>query len=328
MFFEHCVDGIAITDERGYVIESNASLASITGLRADALPGWNMFRFCALDQGRAHYRTIRTALATAGIWRGEASLTQAGHHTRCYPVRINTVRDEQGCTVMLIWTLADETYLAERQRELIHLAHHDPLTGLPNRRALMALLACLLDRPRRTIPGAVLYLDLDKFKQVNDALGHKVGDDLLRAIAVRLSARIRRADMVARLGGDEFVIVLERIADEKDAGVVAAHVIEAFRAPFELAEGKVVKIGVSVGVAILPAERIDAELLLDRADRAMYTAKGGRGACLLDVLGCRSDANLSDAPAGVTALHGDRGAEGGGRQALALASEPRFEPGR
>ena len=144
-------------------------------------------------------------------------------------LRINAIRDEQQKNVALIWTLIDETCMAEKQRELLRLAHHDPLTGLPNRRSLMSRLECMLNRPRKDTPSAVLYLDLDGFKQVNDTFGHKVGDELLQAVAARLNTRLRRTDMLSRLGGDEFVITLERIAHEEDAAVVAGHIIEQFR---------------------------------------------------------------------------------------------------
>lgn len=277
MFFEHCVDGIAMTDETGNVIEFNASMARITGLDAKVLLGLNLFSCSLFEPSREQGQAIRKALATDGIWCGEAvppnTELVSDHQSRHCPLRINAVHDEQGRVVMLIWTLIRDACLQQHQIQLIHLAHHDPLTGLPNRRALMARLTCLLDKPERATPGAVLYLDVDRFKQINDAFGHKAGDDLLRAIAVRLRTGLRRTDMVARLGGDEFVIVLERIAHEKDAAVVAAHVSEAFRAPFELSAGRAVRISVSVGVSILPPEQIDAEWLLDRADSAMYEAK-------------------------------------------------------
>jgi diguanylate cyclase (GGDEF)-like protein/PAS domain S-box-containing protein len=278
MIFEHCPDGIVITDARGYVIESNASLTRMTGYSLDELLDKNLFCLWAANLGRTYYRKIRRSIAYTGYWQGEVSPRLMRNYMHCYPVRINAIRNEQQKTLALIWTLCDETRLLEKHRELVRLAHCDSLTGLPNRRSLMARLQCMLNRPGRDIPGAVLYLDLDGFKQVNDAFGHKTGDHLLQAIAARLSARLRHTDMLARLGGDEFVVTLGRIADENVASAVAEHIIEQFQTPFELTDGNIVHIGASVGIAVLPPDRIDAELLLDRADRALYASKrAGRG---------------------------------------------------
>ncbi|CAB3803501.1 hypothetical protein LMG28138_05358 [Pararobbsia alpina] len=277
MIFEHCPDGIVITDARGCVIESNASFTRMTGYTVDELFDKNLFCLWVANDGRTHYRTIRRSIAYTGYWQGEVSPRLMRNYMHRYPLRINAIRNEQQKALALIWTLSDETRLPEKQRELVRLAHHDPLTGLPNRRSLMARLECMLNRPRRDTPSAVLYLDLDGFKQVNDTFGHKTGDNLLQAIAARLSARLRHNDMLARLGGDEFVIALERNSHE-DAAVVAEHIIEQFQTSFELADGNIVHIGASVGIASLPHDRIGAELLLDRADRALYAAKrAGKG---------------------------------------------------
>lgn len=278
MIFEHCSDGIVITDAWGYVVEPNASFTHMTGYRIDELLGKNLFCLWADNHGRALYCEIRRSITCTGYWQGEVVPRLMRNYTRHYSLRINAVRNEQRKPLALMWTFSDETRLSEKQRELVRLAYHDPLTGLPNRRSLMSRLECMLNRPRRDTPSAVLYFDLDGFKQVNDTLGHKTGDNLLQAIAARLSARLRHSDMLARLGGDEFVIALERIAHEEDAAVVAEHIIEQFQTAFELADGNIVHIGASVGIASLPHDRISADLLLDRADRALYAAKrAGKG---------------------------------------------------
>ncbi|MFM0307769.1 diguanylate cyclase [Paraburkholderia sp. RL17-383-BIF-A] len=279
MLFEHCQDGIAITDAKGFVLESNAAFTRIAGYRPDELLNKSLFCPWIANQGRTLYRAIRTSVTSTGYWQGEVPAPFMPDCMRRHSLRINTIQDELRKTVALIWTLTDETPLSEQQRELIRLAHQDPLTGLPNRRSLMSRLDRMLDRPPIDTPSAVLYVDLDGFKQVNDTLGHRAGDNLLQAVVTRINTRIRHSDMLARLGGDEFVIVLERIANEHDASVFAEQIIEQLRTPFELGDGNVIQIGASVGIALLPRERISAECLLDQADRALYTAKkAGKGA--------------------------------------------------
>lgn len=198
------------------------------------------------------------------------------HH---YSLRINAIRDDHGNTVALIWTLIDDTRLSEMRREMVRLAHHDPLTGLPNRLLLMSRLEHLLDRYRNDVTGAVLFVDLDGFKLVNDTFGHKTGDKLLQAVTARLNARLRHTHMLARLGGDEFVIVLEQIAHEQDAAIVAEDIIQQIHTPFTLADGTTVRIGASVGIGLLQQGAKNADQLLEQADHALYSAKrAGKGA--------------------------------------------------
>ena len=152
------------------------------------------------------------------------------------------------------------------------LALTDPLTGLPNRRLLVDRVSMSLVRARRDQSAmAVLYLDLDGFKEVNDRLGHGAGDALLKMVAGRLSAAVREEDTVARLGGDEFVIVLH-LSGGADAGPVASKIIKAVSQPYDI-EGQAVGITISAGVALYPVHGEDAETLMKSADLALYEAK-------------------------------------------------------
>jgi len=152
------------------------------------------------------------------------------------------------------------------------LALTDPLTGLPNRRLLVDRVSMALVRARRDQSAmAVLYLDLDGFKEINDRLGHGAGDALLKMVAGRLSAAVREEDTVARLGGDEFVIVLH-LSDGADAGQVASKLIAAVSQPYEI-EGQAVSVTISAGVALYPVHGEDAETLMKSADLALYEAK-------------------------------------------------------
>jgi diguanylate cyclase (GGDEF)-like protein len=167
---------------------------------------------------------------------------------------------------------------AARDWRLHVQAHFDPLTGLPNRMHLLTLLNQHIAAARRDQQrGAVLFLDLDRFKQTNDTLGHAAGDLLLRLAAERIRLAVRESDSVARIGGDEFTVVLPRIASSRDAGQVAANLIAALARPFEI-DGQKIYAGGSVGIALYPDDGVTAEELLKRADTAMYRAKDmGRG---------------------------------------------------
>ncbi|MDQ2103312.1 sensor domain-containing diguanylate cyclase [Azospirillum isscasi] len=176
---------------------------------------------------------------------------------------------------------AEET-LRRSEAEKDHLANHDALTGLPNRRLLFDRLDVALARSRRSgRPLALLFIDLDGFKAVNDRMGHDCGDEVLRIAATRLAGCLRRSDTVARVGGDEFTIVLEDVASAADAGGVAAKIVEAVALPIPVqgpVEGNTASIGASVGIALFPADGDDARSLLVAADGAMYRAKqAGRG---------------------------------------------------
>jgi diguanylate cyclase (GGDEF)-like protein len=160
-----------------------------------------------------------------------------------------------------------------------HMAHHDALTDLPNRLLLHSRLEHTLERAKRdSVLCAVLFLDLDRFKAVNDTLGHAAGDELLKLAAARMKERLRSTDTLARLGGDEFVIVLDGIASRPQAQQVAQDIIEKLCHPFQLSNGETVHIGTSVGMALFPDHGEEAHQLIHYADTALYQAKqDGKG---------------------------------------------------
>jgi diguanylate cyclase (GGDEF)-like protein len=163
--------------------------------------------------------------------------------------------------------------IKEMKQKYQHLAHHDMLTGLPNRSLFADRLQQMLAQAKRsTTHGALIYLDLDKFKPVNDTLGHNIGDLVLKAIAQRLQASVRESDTVARIGGDEFVVLLPVIETRQDASTVAEKIRLALEQPFEI-NGHIIKIGCSLGIAIYPEHGEDEISLMKNADTAMYLAK-------------------------------------------------------
>lgn len=172
-----------------------------------------------------------------------------------------------------VLVFSDLSQLKAYQAEIQHLAFHDALTGLPNRRLLKERLTQALgqaERHQRQL--ALMYLDLDHFKEVNDTLGHDGGDELLRAVAARLQEGVRATDTVARTGGDEFVVLLPEVAGQAAAEHVATHLLNALRAPLTL-KGQTWQVGVSIGLALFPDAGRDAGTLQQAADQAMYTAK-------------------------------------------------------
>jgi diguanylate cyclase (GGDEF)-like protein len=177
------------------------------------------------------------------------------------------------------WVVTHEDVTTQKQAEaqIEHMAHHDALTNLPNRMLLQQELQRALRWVARGQKLAVLFLDLDNFKGINDTLGHAVGDELLKAVAARLRACLRETDIVARLGGDEFIVVQTPIEEPSDAAALAKRIRHAFSAPCDLGDHQIA-IDTSIGIALAPNDGVDPEVLLKNADMALYDAKGaGRG---------------------------------------------------
>jgi diguanylate cyclase (GGDEF)-like protein len=208
-----------------------------------------------------------------------------GSRIRVVRERVRTIFDDCGIPVARVGTLIDITDLKEREAELAELALHDPLTRLPNRTALEERLASSMARCERNDRCcAVLFLDIDDFKSINDTRGHQFGDRALIAIAHRLTRNVRASDMVARLGGDEFVVLIDDLYTE-EAGLDAARkLLRSLDDPFSVG-GEDVSVSASIGVAVYPHSGKDPKELLHIADREMYAVKrnGGRGVKLANV---------------------------------------------
>ncbi|WP_052402496.1 bifunctional diguanylate cyclase/phosphodiesterase [Muricoccus aerilatus] len=191
--------------------------------------------------------------------------------------RVRLEYDREGSPLSAVGVIIDLTERREAEARIAHLAYHDALTGLPNRVLLRDRLDAALARARRGEGFAVLCLDLDRFKEVNDSLGHPIGDALLRAVSERLQSAVRAVDTLARLGGDEFAVIQANVDQPGAATSLARRLVEVLGEPFDI-EGHHLVIGTSIGVATAPDDSLDADVLLKAADMALYSAKAeGRG---------------------------------------------------
>ncbi|MFZ5519961.1 MAG: PAS domain S-box protein [Pseudomonadota bacterium] len=280
---EHAQEVYVATNAAGEITEWNRQAERTFGWRRDEVMGRPLLATIVPPQQRAAYRAfLKRALRTVGtsVLETPLELQALRRDGSVFPVEVRASTLASGGGSMLCAFLHDisDRKALERLRE--EQALLDTLTGLPNRRALQEMLPRALARTRRSgRPLAVLFLDLDGLKRVNDDYGHPAGDDLLCQFARRLRTCVRETDAVSRLAGDEFVVVLEGLLDaEADARAVGAKIIDAASQPFVLASGRV-EVGTSIGLCVhRPGDAADAEALIAAADHAMYAAKrAGRG---------------------------------------------------
>jgi diguanylate cyclase (GGDEF)-like protein/PAS domain S-box-containing protein len=271
--FASAGEGIVVTDPAGTIVAVNPAFANITGYSEAEALGRNP-RFLRSGRHDAEfYAALWRSLAETGQWQGELwNMRKSGE---IYPewLTISSVRDRQGRTTQYVAVFSDITAVKESQEALYHLAHHDPLTGLPNRVLLRDRFDHALQRARRDRQGvAVIFVDLDRFKQINDTLGHPVGDEILKLAARAMAAQLRASDTIARVGGDEFIIVLENEVSSYSVSTVARKLVEIFAQPFPVA-GRDLYLTASLGIGLFPKDGEDIDTLLRHADLALYKAK-------------------------------------------------------
>jgi len=276
--FRDTQEGIIITDARGRILRVNEAFTRITGYRQDEVIGRTPKKLRSSQYDKDFYKTIWLELKACGVWQGE--IWSRRKNGELYPewLNISAVLDEHGKAVQYICIFSDFTEKKLSEDRIYHLAHYDILTQLPNRALLHERLGqAVLYAQRHDKPTAILFVDLDHFKRINDTLGHALGDQLLQVIAQRLLDCVRKGDTVARQGGDEFIIVLHDLQHEDDAAVVAEHILMQVTKPIQLENHEVV-ISASIGISLYPVDATDASSMLKNADAAMYRAKEqGRG---------------------------------------------------
>jgi diguanylate cyclase (GGDEF)-like protein/PAS domain S-box-containing protein len=277
--FESAREGVMVTDVNMHILVVNKAFSELTGYSAAEVLGQTPQILKSGRQDQDFYRTLWLDVDNTGYWQGE--IWNRRKNGEIYPqmLSISAVRNEHQQVTHYVGVFSDITQLKNAVERLDYLAHHDLLTGLPNRLLLFARLEhCIELSSRERKSAALLMLDLDRFKDVNDSFGHLAGDELLQKVAARLTCRLRGVDTVTRLGGDEFAVLLEDLSHPRDAAHVATEIIEAIKEPWRLNNGAEVRIGASIGISLYPDHGQNSEELLQHADAAMYRAKDeGRG---------------------------------------------------
>ena len=280
---ESAAEGVIITDAAGRMEYVNPAYVQLTGFSVENSLGK---RPAALlddaNEPGALFREISETVRRGEVWRGEINRWNLTEPERIASVTVSPVTDDDGRLLRLVAIMRDVSAYKAMELRLTKMAHYDSLTGLPNRRLFFDRLADrlrLAQRQGREL--ALLFIDLDGFKAINDTLGHAAGDEVLRAVAGRFTEVLRTSDSLARVAGDEFTVVLGPGAEPADAEQVASRLLESLSMPV-LVSGAQCQLGASIGIARYPLHALDADALLKIADQAMYAAKrGGRNRYVL-----------------------------------------------
>ncbi|MBW7901062.1 MAG: EAL domain-containing protein [Rhodocyclaceae bacterium] len=272
--FDNSPEAIMITDQGNRIVSINEAFTQITGFAADEVIGADPRILASGRHDRDFYRQMWAALQQGGHWSGE--IWDRRKSGEVYPkwMTINAVADQASGEVTHYVAMFADITERKRAEERIHfLAHHDALTELPNRFSLeLRLEQALVDARRHDWHVAVMFIDLDRFKVINDTLGHHVGDQLLIEVARRFRAAVRESDTVARLGGDEFVIVLPDLENGDAAAHVARKIVAALLAPIRI-DGHDLHTSPSIGISLYPDDGLSVDAVMKNADTAMYHAK-------------------------------------------------------
>ena len=282
--FRKTAEAIMVTDADNCIKAVNPAFTDITGYQPAEVLGKSPRIMSAGKHDKTLYRTIYESLEKSGQWQGE--LWNERRNGEVYPlwISISTIKDAEGRITERVAIFSDITRRKRDENKIWHQANYDALTQLPNRTLFLdRLISVISTAYREKWRVALLFIDLDRFKQINDTLGHIVGDELLKQAAIRLKHCVREVDTVARLGGDEFTIILPDIHRDEDAALVSSKIIKHISEPFEL-RGQEIYIGASIGITIYPSDAEDvleknssasshAVAMLRHADLAMYRAK-------------------------------------------------------
>ncbi len=281
--FTHAREGITITYARGAIIEVNGMFSKITGYSREEVLGRNPSMLKSGRHDKAFYVAMWQALMTQGHWSGEIWNRRKNGEIYAEIRTISTVRDQAGAIQHHVSLFSDITAIKTHQRELERIAHYDSLTGLPSRLLLSDRLRhAIAQSQRRNQTLAVVYLDLDNIKSVNDTHGHEAGDAVLVAVCEAMKSALREGDTLARIGGDEFVAVLVDLDHNKDCVPIIERLLDAAATVVKLPSSarveeaepeQSVQVSASIGVTFYPQDDVDADVLLRHADQAMYLAK-------------------------------------------------------
>jgi len=270
---------MVICNANKIILQANKAFTDATGYTLEEIIGQDIKLLKSDHHDAAFYAAMWETLNQSGTWQGEVWDRHKSGEISPKLLTMNVVKDSANVITHYVGSFIDIADQKLAEDKIKHLAFYDSLTQLPNRCLLRERLKYSIEIARReNKPLALLMLDLDRFKAVNDSLGHMAGDELLQQVAARMTARLRNVDMVARLGGDEFIVLLDDIAHPDDAARVAEEIISDLSKSFNLTQSDDVRIGVSIGISLYPQHGGTPETLLDHADAALYQAKDqGRG---------------------------------------------------
>lgn len=267
-------EGVIITNPQGVIQRVNQSFCEISGYIVEEVLGKRPNLLSSGKHDKQFYEVMWKSITEKGWWHGEIWNRRKNGELYLEWLLISTIYDELGRVENFVAVFSDVTAKKRTEIELARLAHYDELTGLPNRVLGFDRLGQMVQLARRDKARvAVLFMDLDRFKAVNDSYGHRAGDLVLKEAAQRFSRCLRTSDSVVRLGGDEFLVLLGHVEHANDILHVAEKIITAISEPFKVGEGIFHQIGTSIGAAIYPNDAVDAETLVRHADIAMYRAK-------------------------------------------------------
>lgn len=271
--FENAEEGVIITDKDANILNVNPAFCRVTGYAHDEVIGQNPRILHSGRQDPNFYINLWHELLQSNRWEGE--IWNKRKDGKIYPewLSITAVMDDAGEVTHYVAIFSDISSQKDSEERLYYLAHYDNLSKLPNRLAFHDRLKQAISQARRSHNEvAVMFLDLDGFKEVNDSLGHNAGDEVIREVASRLSSAMRETDTIARFGGDEFTILLSNIDERKGIETAAQKIIEAVAKPIHI-ENSDAMVTTSIGISLFPQDGDDIDTLIRQADMAMYAAK-------------------------------------------------------
>jgi diguanylate cyclase (GGDEF)-like protein/PAS domain S-box-containing protein len=271
--FENSGEGIILCDADTRILSSNQAFTNITGYLASEVGNKTPGILSSQRQDQGYYQRMWQALEEKGYWQGEIMDERKNGETYPALLGVSVIRNTQGVVTHYIGIFSDITERKAAEAKIEYLARHDPLTNLPNRTLLSDRFdQAMAHATRNSSRVALLFLDLDRFKHINDTLGHDVGDRLLQGIAERLCLCIREVDTVCRQGGDEFIIILTDLPEIETVTQIALKILDQLHRPFNI-EGVTVFTSFSIGISLFPNDGMSFHGLLNKADTAMYAAK-------------------------------------------------------
>ena len=271
--FDNTNEGIVITDRKMNIQEVNKGFIDILGYEKSEICNKNIKFFTSSYHSKMFYKKMWYEVFKKGYWQGEIWGIRKSGETFPLWLNISTIKDEVGKIINYIGVFSDISSIKKSEEKLEFLAHHDPLTKLPNRLLLTASLEQSIKRAKREKKKiAVIFLDLDKFKEINDAFGHSYGDEVLVTVTKRLKSIMREQDTIGRIGGDEFIVLIEDFEEILDLEPILEKILNVFKKDI-IVHGNNFKISASIGVSVYPNDGKNIENLIKNADTAMYEAK-------------------------------------------------------